>query len=351
MKNNHPYFKNILFLFFLLAMPASTSYELHDYGMGSGGSQITESSNYGLKGITGEVSGANNSGTNYDLGPGLIFTAQANTPAAPTFTNPANHYNKLKFVLDTGSNPSDTLFAIAISTDDFATTNFIQSDNTIGASLVYQTYSTWGGASGAFVVGLSSSTTYKIKAKAVQTKYNESAYSATATASTSAPNLTYDLDVSSTDSESSAPYSVSFGTLNVGSVTTASDKIWVDLDTNANNGAFVYVYSSSTGLVSSAKSYTITSSTANLSSDSEGFGLQVSSVAQGSGGPLASVSPYNNSSENVGVIDTTARNIFSSTVPITSGRGSILLKAKASASTPAASDYTCTINMIASATF
>lgn len=339
-------------MFFLLALPASTLYELHDYGMGGGGTSVSESTTYGLKAITGEVSGDNNSGTTYDLGPGLEFAQQSNTPAAPTFTNTASYYNKLKFVLDTGSNPTDTTFAIAISTDDFATTNFIQADNTIGATAVYQTYSTWGGASGSFVIGLDSNTTYKIKTKAVQTKYSETGYSATASAATSVPSLSYDIDVSATDQETGAPYSVSFGTLSIGSVTTATEKIWVDLDTNAESGAFIYVYNSTTGLTSANASYTIASATANLASAGEGFGLQISTNTQSSGGPLVAVSPYNGSSENVGIIDTTARNIYTSTSsPITAGRGSVLLKAKASTTTPAAADYTSTINMIASATF
>lgn len=221
------------FSFMLFVLPASTQYEMHDYGFGSGGVGIASSSSYSVSGISGEVSANKLSGSTYELGPGLQFVRQSNTPAAPTFTNPASHYNKLKFVLDDGGNPIDTLFAIAISTDDFTTTNYIQSDNTVGTSAVYQTYSAWGGTSGAFVTGLSSSTTYKIKAKAVQTKYTESAWSAAASASTTSPSLSYDIDISSTDSETAAPYVVSFGTLSVGSVTTSSEKIWVDLDTNA----------------------------------------------------------------------------------------------------------------------
>ena len=47
-----------------------------------------------------------------------------------------------------------------------------------------------------------------------------------------------------------------------------------------------------------------------------------------------------------------ATNILTSTsAPITAGRASILLKAKASTLTPTAGDYTDTITMIASATF
>jgi hypothetical protein len=286
------------------------------------------------------------------LAAGLEFVQQANVPAAPTFTNPANYYNKLKFVLDTGNNPSDTVFAIAISTDNFTTTNYIQADNTIGSSPVYQTYASWGGATGATVIGLATNTTYKIKTKAMHTKFNESGFSAVATAATEAVILSYDLDVSASDSETAAPYVVSFGTLSLGSVTTTAEKVWVDLDTNAENGAFVYAYANNAGLTSASSGYTITSATADLSSANEGYGLQIASVTQSAGGPLTKVSPYNGATENVGIINTVSRNILtSSNAPITAGRASIYVKAKASTSTPAAADFSDVLTMIASSTF
>lgn len=343
-------FPVMLFAFFV--MPASTAYELHNYGFGAGGTSISSSSSYSVTGMAGEVSGPNASGATYDLGAGLLFTQQSNVPAAPTFTNPASHYNKLKFVLDTGNNPSDTIFAVAISADGFATTSYVQADNTIGPTAVYQTYTAWGGASGAFVIGLAPATNYSMKVRAVQTKYTESAFSATATASTLSPSISYDLDVSATDSETGPPYVVTFGALSLGSVTTPSTKVWVDLDTNAEQGAFVYVYANGSGLVSASSAYTIPAVTGNLAALSEGFGLQTATVAQSSGGPLIAVSPYNGSSENVGIVDTTTRNIFtSSSLPITAGRGSVFLKAKAATTTPSANDYSTIITMIASATF
>lgn len=336
----------------LLALPASTNFEMHDFGIGAGGVGVGTSTNYAVGGVVGEVSGSNLSGTTYDLGPGLQFARQTNTPAAPTITNPSNYYNKLRVNIDNGSNPTDTLFAIAISTDNFSTTNYVQADQTIGSTPVYQTYSTWGGGSGALVIGLQPSTTYYVKVKAVQTAYTESAYSSVASVATVTPTLSYDIDVSSSDSESGPPYIVAFGTLSVGSVTTASNKIWVDLDTNAEQGAFVYVYSNSAGLSSSAASYTITSASGDLTGVSEGFGLRVDTSTQSSGGPLTAVSPYNGSSDTVGILNTTSRNIFTSAnAPIVGGRGSVWVKAKAATTTPAASDYATIVTMIASATF
>ena len=346
--------KSVILSTFLLlfVLPASTTYELHDAGFGAGGVGVAESGTYGMTGITGEISGDKGIGATYNLGPGLQFARQSNVPAVPTFTNPSNHYNKLKFVLDAGGNPSDTLFAIAISTDDFVTTNFVQADGTIGASAVYQTYADWGSATGEWVIGLAPSTTYKIKVKAVQTKYTETEYSVAASASTTAPSLSFDIDIASTDTETAAPYTVAFGTLSTGSVTTATNKVWLDLESNAEGGGFVYVYGSGTGLTSVSAGHTIPSVTANLAVTSEGYGMRVDSVTQSAGGPLTAVSPYNGVSENVGLIDTTTRTILnSSSVPITAGRGAFLLKAITDTLTPAASDYTETLTVVASATF
>lgn len=341
---------------FFLVLPASTNYELHDFGFGSGGGANLDSTNYSITGQTGELSAGNRlEGSTYDLGAGLTFTRQANVPGAPTFTNESTDYNKLHFIIDTGGNPSDTLFAIAISADDFVTTQYIKNDNTVTDVLTtsdYQTYTNWGGASGEDVIGLLPNTTYKIKVKAWHDAFTETELGPEASASTSNPSLTFDIDISNTDQETSAPYTISMGTLPPGVVTTATDKIWIDLATNGDGGGFVYVYSSNAGLKSTATNYTILSSSTNLSSVGEGFGLQADSDSESDGGPLVATAPFDGTSENVGAITTTSQTIFhSSSAPITGGRGSLSVKAKASAQTPAASDYSETITMIASSTF
>jgi hypothetical protein len=312
------------------------------------------SSSYAIEGIAGEQDATKLSGTTYDLGPGLQFTNQANVPPAPTFTNPANYYNKLKLVLSTGSNPSDTLFAIAISTDNFTTTNYVQSDTTVGATLGledYQTYSAWGGASGFTIIGLTAGTTYKVKVKSWQGKFTETGYGPESSASTVDARLTFDIDVSATDSDTDPPYITDIGSLVAGTVTSSPEKIWVDFDTNGESGGKVYVVANNAGLQSSRASYTISSVTGNLTALSEGFGAQGSSATQSAGGPFSITGAYNLSSNNVAVTDKTIREIFTTSAPVTSARGSFLLKAKSSAVTPAASDYTETLTVVASASF
>lgn len=334
----------------LFAMPASTNYQLKDFGSGGGGVANGTSSNYALRGSAGEQSGARLDGATYDLGPGLQFTNQANVPPAPAFTNPSNYYNKLALTLATGGNPTDTLFAIAISTDDFVTTKYVQSDHTVGATLGledYQTYSAWGGGGGFTVIGLAASTPYKAKVKAWQGKFTETGYGPAATASTVGARLTFDIDVSASDSETGAPYTTDIGDLIAGTVTDSPEKVWVDFDTNGESGGRVYVIGNNAGLESSHAGHTIAAVTGNLTSLSEGFGMQSDTAANG----LSEVALYNQTGNTVGTVDTTIREVFTSAAPTVSGRGSFLLKAKSSAVTPAASDYTETLTILAAASF
>ncbi len=333
------------------AMPASSSYKLNNYNYGSGGTGSSTSTNYSLNATTGETSNVQSSSTNYSVRSGNNNTQQAIVPVAPTFTNPANYYNKLKFVINPGASPSDTKFSIAISTDNFVTTQYIQIDNTVGNTKVYQTFATWGGASGQLVVGLTPSTTYKIKANAIQGNFTETEYGPTASSATVAPSITFDIDTAAADIETSPPYSVSFTSLLPGTVVGSTEKIWVDLDTNAESGAGVFISSLNGGLRSARLSYTITSATADLASASSGYGAQGLSVTQTSGGPLALSSPYNGAGQNVGILNSTIRQLLASTLPITAGRASVQIKAKASIATPSSSDYGDTLTITTAGLF
>lgn len=336
------------------AMPTSTNYQLNNYNYGSGGTSSSTSTNYSLNATTGEVSNTESTSTNFRTRSGNNNLQQAHVPTAPTFTNPANYYNKLHFVVATANNPSDTKFSIAISDDNFVTTRYIQNDNTIGNARGledYQTYAAWGSGSGQLVSGLSPGTTYKIKVNAFQDKFTETEYGPTATAATVAPSITFDIDVSASDTETAAPYNISIGNLLPATVTTTANKIWIDLDTNANSGAMVYIRSTNTGLTSSSASHTITSATADLSGASTGYGAQGSSASQTSGGPLTMTSPYNGAGQNVGLIDTALRQVFTAAAPITAGRGSFVLKAKSAAQTPAGADYQDVLTIIAAGSY
>jgi hypothetical protein len=355
-----PLFKNhqrfrfplVFSLAFFFVLPASTNYKLDSFEFSSGGLP-QQSANYRMEGVAGQNADSQVKSANFAVGSGLQFEQQANVPPAPTFTNDTgNRYNKLRYTLNTGDNPSDTVFSIAISTDNFVTTNYIQLDGTIGVSPIYQTYVSWGGASGGDVIGLARNTTFKVKADARQGEYTASAYGPEASAATIDVTLSFDIDVSATNQSTNPPYTVALAELTAGTVTTATDKVWLSLTTNAEAGGFVYVYDENAGLRSSVNNYTIAAVSNNLTSIDEGYGLQADSVTQSSGGPFTRVAPYNGSSQNVGLVDTTIRQILSTAnAPITSGRASIVIKAKSKVTTPPSSDYTDTVTFIASSGF
>jgi hypothetical protein len=216
------------------AFPASTNYQIQEYSFGAGGTQNSTSANYGLSGVAGQVEFGRPSSANFQMGSGLTFMEQANVPAASTFTNPSDNYDRLQFIINTSNNPADTTYAIAISTDNFASdTRYIKSDNTIGMTLAnadFQSYANWGGASGEYVTGLLQNTTYTIKVKARQGDFTESEYGPTTQAVTSAPSLTF--SVSSNN--------VAFNNLNSGNSYTDTTKTTVlTTSTNAYNGYII----------------------------------------------------------------------------------------------------------------
>ena len=339
-------------VFLISALPASNNYELGSYGFGTGGTSNSSSTNYRINGAAGEVAGSQNS-TNYKAGAGVNYEQQANVPII-TISNDDNWYNKLKIIIDAQNNPSDAVFAVAISTDGFTTTQYVKSDLTIGSTLAltdYQTYTAWGGATGVMVRGLARSTVYSVKARAMRGDFTESAWGPTSSASTVDPTLVFDIDVAPTDSSTSSPYVVDFGSLPVSTVSQPADQVWVSLSTNGESGGKVYLSGQNAGLRSTLASYTIASQTGDLSALAEGFGAQGQSATQGSGGPLSLVAPYNSAGALVGVTDTVIREMFTAPAPVTSGRGSFTLKAKTQPLTPSGGDYAELLQAIASASF
>lgn len=217
---------------FVTFAQSSTNYQLQSYSIGGGGDTDLSSAHYKAAVIAGEDGGDQLSSTNYKANTGLIFTLMAHVPPAPSFTNPGSNYDRLKFIIDTGGNASDAEFVIAISEDNFSSdTRYIQSDNTIGSSQVWQTYTNWGDATGEYVTGLKNNTTYYIKVKTRQGNYSESYYGPTASAATTDPSLSFGIDSAT----------ITFDRLNGGNSYTDSSKSTVlTTSTNAYNGYIVY---------------------------------------------------------------------------------------------------------------
>lgn len=220
----------------LAANPSSDTYQLRNYGFGAGGTASSSSDIYRMTGVAGQMEAGQPFSDTYKVGGGLVFMLMANVPPAPTFTNPAANYDRLKVVINVGGNPTDATFAIAISTDNFAAdTRYVKSDFTVGTTPTasdFKDYSTgWNGASGRFITSLLSNTTYYIKVKASTGNFSESSWGPTASVATSDPSLTFGLDTSS----------IAFSNLNAGnSFTDASKQTTLTTSTNAYNGYIIY---------------------------------------------------------------------------------------------------------------
>lgn len=328
------------------ALPSTTNYGLNSYSFGSGGGANSSSSNYALEGSSGTVAGDSTSTPNYTNKPEYIQTQQAHVPKIGTFDNGSgSYYNKLHFVLDTQNNPADALYALSISTDNFASDiKFVKADFTVGATLNttdYLSYASWGGASGANIIGLTPNTTYYLRAKATQGKFTESGYGPVASAATVGPTLSFSISATTE----------AFGTLLAGTVVDAPSEVDLTFSTNAASGGYIYISGQNNGLNSATTSNTIPSSTGDLGSLNHGYGGQITSVGQASGGPVTVLAPYNGVSDDVGIVDTTIRKMASSLNPVTSGTASLLFKAKASSSDQSANDYRDVVTVLTAASF
>lgn len=224
---------------------SSPNYNVEDSSL-DGGGESSSSSNYRSNDSISDVETGESSSTNYKTVPGFQPGAYPGIPATPTLTNTGGTlYNSLDFIVATGDGQqTDTNYAIAISSDDFVTTFFIQTDDTLGTTEAWQTYSGWNSGTGERVTGLSPSTTYKIKVKARYGPDSESGYSQTATASTVAPSLTVSIaGVSSgntiaglTTTVTSTATAMGFGSLTVGDGSPNIAAQTVTVTTNATGG-------------------------------------------------------------------------------------------------------------------
>lgn len=335
------------------ALPATTNYQLNSFGFGSGGTANSQTATYSLEGITGELNGAPTSTVNATNKTGFIQTEQAHVPKIATLDNGGGlYYNKLHFVIDQQGNPSDALYLISVSTDNFVSNvSYLQTDGTLSPTLSvadYQSYAGWGGSGGSLIIGLTSGTTYSVRARATQGNFTESIDGPSVSQSTAASNISFNLV---TSAGPTPPYAVNLGTLNAGTINSGADTINTSFTTNGASGGNVYISSQNGGLLSASTSYLIAAVSSDLSTNGEGFGAQSTSVSQVSGGPYVAEAPYNGSGDNVGIISTLIRSLYSSSSPVTGGTGVLTLKAKASNSAIAATDYQEIITFTAAANF
>jgi len=336
-----------LFLFSTVSSFSNNStYYLNSYSIGSGSATNVSNSTYKGQASLGGVSSSNALGAGNTTGAGGVQTEQLAVPQAPTLSNGSNtYYNKLGITLNnsmgTSTYPTDVTFAIEIATtSNFTSPSYVQTGGVLGASPFYQAYASWGGSGGSYIVNLTPSTTYYVKVAAEQGMFTNTEFGPSTNLATVAPSITFSV----------SPNSLSLGSLLAGSVVTSSN-VTFGITTNAGSGGNIFVSGTNNGLHSGNNSYTISALSGNLASSSEGFGLQGTGTSQTSGGPLSIDSPYNGSANNVGTENTSYTQIFSTANPITSGSATLDMQAKSATLDPAGSDYSETLNFVASASF
>lgn len=121
----------------------------------------------------------------------------ASVPDAPSVSAPST--STAVVVVHQNGNPTgagtsgDTEYALHETTTD----QYVQADGTLGASADWQTYATWGSASGKTVTGLTPNTTYTFEVKARNADNTETAFSSTASTVTSAETAISNISVGS----------------------------------------------------------------------------------------------------------------------------------------------------------
>lgn len=179
---------------------------------------------------------------------------------------------------------------------------------------------------------------------------------ATSVVSSGADQITVTASVSATMTFSLSGTSVDLGTLVTSGSPTSGSPITQSVATNARNGWVSWITSANAGLDSSSASDSIDSAAwasgaSNLVdlSGTVGYGVDVN---QGTGSPTIAAE-YNGSgnTDNVGNLDTQFRQTAAGSSPTADDEVNYVVRAKASTTNAAASDYTDTLTVVAAGSF
>lgn len=385
----------------------SNNYTIMDASIGSS-ADISESSSYSLLQTIDPLKDIRLTSGSYSINATSTDTFKASIPLVNCFeTNTTSEtttcinfpnsngaqgecgqpgcYNRAKLEIDDQSNPIDTLYLVKITDISNSNTYYLQSDHTISATYDINDFldqctiegkdddstscddagdQNWDTDLQRYnIFGLTDNTQYEISVSALHGDFNGTPFSPVSTATTEATSLTFDIDISNIDEETSAPYDVALGDLIPGTVTTAINQIWVNLGTNASNGANVYIRDTNSKLYSSSTQEEIPSESEDLSLDlnsNGGYGVKIvtSETNQSALGPLQEASGYSTISvHEVGALTASNSLIFftdttgSNSGPIAGGRGSIYIKALSINIDSASQDFTDNIIFIAVSNF
>jgi len=162
-------------------------------------------------------------------------------------------------------------------------------------------------------------------------------------------DVTVSATVSETVSCAASTSTTAFGTLTTSAVSTSTPDVTITMSCNYASGCTLKVQddgnATNPGLYSTTVAYLIGSAdaayadTATLAAGTEGYGIQGSTNANGSGGTLTIATRYNQTGNAVGGFEITDQSISSSTEPIANRETVVKHKAAISGLTKAATDY------------
>ena len=286
------------------------------------------------------------------------FGIDTSPPATATIYDNTNTDSQ-PLLVDRAENGDGSLTTLSASWGAFNanSSGILKYEYSIGTTVAATDIKSWtdnGTATSVRTNGLSLQTnkTYFINVRATDNATNLSSV-ASSNGQYVTPTLTFDLDIggSSDPGSTNPPYSIDFGVLSVDSVVTSPSRAWLSLSSNSSNGSQIYIKGLNASLNSALASYNIISTTSDLSAVETGYGAQISTITHSSGSALTAVSPYNGAGNNVGIIDTSLRQLLYNSGSIVGGRASINLKAKIKNTTPASNDYNDTITIVSASAY
>jgi len=162
-------------------------------------------------------------------------------------------------------------------------------------------------------------------------------------------DVTVSATVSETVSCTASTSTTAFGPLTPSAVSTSTPDVTITMSCNYASGCTLKVQddgnATNPGLYSTTVAYLIGSAdaayadTATLAAGTEGYGIQGSTNANGSGGTLTIATRYNQTGNAVGGFEITDQSISSSTEPIANRETVVKHKAAISGLTKAATNY------------
>lgn len=280
----------------------------------------------------------------------LVFNRSLNT------TEISNLYNNSRPT----TNPSDTLYAVEISTDNFVSdiryidgsTNEPKSDLTLND---FRTKTAW--ETDTFnILGLQGSTEYDLRIIALHGDFTQTEEGPPASATTGQASCSFDIDIadeSGTTAETDPPFNITFtgdNALLAGAGTVVADNlVWMDAETNGPGGFAIVQRGQNGGLYSPTLAAQINSVTGDLDALSEGFGLQSYYIDHATGTGLGTITAeinYSGSVSNVGIVDTDWNKVYDSSGPTVTGRMALYVMARAGSDKQGATDYQESITFI-----